>query len=66
MNTIMYCLSPNFGVRTKMWAATIYLSQDLHGKYLPRLWTLNLPHLENLKKRHLILILLIFLMSDII
>ena len=28
----------------------LYLFQDLHGKYFPRLSTLNLPHLENLEK----------------
>lgn len=27
-----------------------YLFQDLHGKYFPHLSTLNLPHLENLRK----------------
>lgn len=31
-----------------------YLFQDLHGKYVPRLSTLNLPHLENLKKNGLL------------
>lgn len=40
----MYCLLYNLCLRRK------YLFQDLHGKYFPGLKTLNLPHLENLKK----------------
>lgn len=35
-----------FVFKRKLW----YLFQDFHGKYLPSLGTLNLPHLENLKK----------------
>ncbi len=48
----LYC---NIQVTRKLGAGTKYLFQDLHGKYFPRLSTLNLPHLEDLKEHFIII-----------